>query len=73
MLVSLYICFRLCFRHIQTYSSVFQEHTHGYTEPWDIPITKYIGTQWYIHNTRLKTLTKAPSRTFELNAPLNTF
>ena len=34
MLLSLYSfnC-RFCFRHIQTYSSVLEEHTHAYSEP----------------------------------------
>ena len=40
----LYSCFRFCFRHIRTYSSIVQEHTYAYSEPWHIPITKHIQT-----------------------------
>ena len=81
MLLSLYSYFSFCFRHIQTYSSIIQEHTHAYSElcvclaysePCHILITKHIQTQRYIHNTILNIFTKAPSWTFDtvLNAPL---
>ena len=70
-----------CFRHIQTYSGIIQDHIHAYLElsvslaylkPWDIPITKYIQTLRYTHNTILNIFTKAQSWTFDanLNAPL---
>ena len=82
MLLSLYSCFRLCFRHIQTYSRIIQEHTHVYlvpsvslahSEPWHILITKPIPTPRYIHNTILNIFKKAPSWTFDtvLNPPLS--
>ena len=72
MLLSLYSYFRFCFRHIQTYSSIVQEHTYAYSEPWHIRITKHIQTPRHIHNTMLKIFTKAPSWTLDtaLNAPL---
>ena len=82
MLLSLYSYFRFCFRHIQTYSRIIQEHTHAYSvpsvslaysEPWHILITKHIQTPRYIHNTIFNIFTKAPSWTFDavLNAPLS--
>ena len=61
MILSLYNYFRFFFRYIQTYSSIIQEHTHAYSElcvslaysePWHIPITKYIQTPSYINNTQ---------------------
>ena len=70
------IYFRFCFTHIQTYSSIIQDHTHtysepcvslGYSKPWHIPITKHIQTLRYIHNTTLNIFTKAQSRTFDTN------
>ena len=70
MLLSLYNYFRLCSRHIQTYSRIIQEHTHAYSkpcvylvysEPWYILITKYIQTLRYIHNTILNIFTKCAS------------
>ena len=76
MLLCLYNYFRFCFRQIQTYSGIVQEHTqehtHAYSEPWHIPITKHIQTPRYIHNTILNIFTKAPSCTFDtvLNAPV---
>ena len=59
VLLSLYIYCRFCFRHIQIYSSIIQEHN-----------TKYIQTTRYIHNTILNIFTRAPSWTFDtvLNA-----
>ena len=73
--------FRFCFRHVLTYSSIIQEHTHAYSEPsvslayskpWHISITKHIQTLRYIHNTILNMFTKAQSSTFDsvLNAPV---
>ena len=73
--------FRFCFRHVLTYSSIIQEHTHAYSEPsvslayskpWHISITKHIQTLRYIHNTILNIFTKAQSCTFDtvLNAPV---
>ena len=73
---------RFCFRRIQTYSSIIQEHTHAYSEPcvslaypepWHNLITKHVQTPRYIHNTILNIFTKAPSWTFDkvLNAPLS--
>ena len=64
-----------------TYSSIIQEHTHAflepfvslvYSEPWHIPITKHFNTKRYIHNTILNIFTKASSWTFDtvLNAPV---
>ena len=44
----MYSYFRFCFRHVQIYSGIIQEHTHVYSEssaslayskPWHIPIT----------------------------------
>ena len=81
MLLSLYSSFRFCFRHVQTYSSIIQEHIHtqsqlsvslAYSKPWHISITKHIQTLRYIHNTILNIFTKAQSWTFDavLNAPL---
>ena len=81
MLRSLYSYFTFCFRHIQIYSSIAQEHTHpyqepcvslAYSEPWHIPIAKYIHAQMNIHNTVLNIFSKATSWTFDrvLNAPL---
>ena len=74
MLLSLYIYFLYsCFRHIQTYSSIIQEHTHAYSEacvsvayskPWHVLITKHIQTPRYIYNTILNIFTKAPSWEF---------
>ena len=80
MLLSLYNYFRFCFRHIQTYLTITQEHTHAYSkscvsqpysEPWHIPITRHIQTPWYIHTIVLKIFTKALPWTFDiiLNAP----
>ena len=78
MLLRLYNYFRFCFKHIQTYSSNIQEHTHAYSEfcvslaylgPWHILITEHI--QAPIHNTILSIFTKAPSWTF--NEVLNVF
>ena len=82
MLFSLYSYFRFCFRHIQTYSSIIQEHTHAYSEPyvslaysepWHILITKHIQTPRYIHNTILNIFTKTLSWAFDtvLNVPLS--
>ena len=73
--------FRFCFRHVLTYSSIIQEHTHAYSEPsvslayskpWHISIIKHIQTLRYIHNTILNIFTKAQSCTFDtvLNAPV---
>ena len=68
MLLSLYSYFRFCFRHIQTYSSIIQEHTHAYSEPclflvysepWYIFITDHIQTPRYIHNTILNIFHKS--------------
>ena len=68
MLLSLYGYFKFCLRHILTYSSFFQEHTHVYSElcvslpnsePW------HIQTLRYIHNTMLNILTKTPSLTLD--------
>ena len=65
-----YSYFRFCFRHVLTYSSIIQEHTHAYSEPsvslvflksWHISIPK---TVRYIHNTILNIFTKAQSCTF---------
>ena len=72
MLLSLCSYFRICFRHIQTNSSIVQEHNHTYSEPWHIRITKHIQTPRYIHNTILNIFAKAPSWNFDtvLNAPL---
>ena len=81
MLLSLHIYFRFCFRHVQTYSRIIQEHMHAYPELyvslaysklWHIPIKKHIQTLRYIHNTILNIFTKARSWTFDanLNAPL---
>ena len=81
MLLSLHSYFRFCFRHVLTYSSIIQEHTHAYSEPsvslayskpWHISITKHIQTLRYIHNTILNIFTKAQSCTFDtvLNAPV---
>ena len=70
----LYIYLRFFFRHVQTYSSIIQEHTHAhsepcvslaYSEPWHILITNYTQTPWYIHNTILNIFTKAPFWTFD--------
>ena len=79
VLLSLHSYFRFCFRHVQTYSSITQEHTHIYSESsvslaysksLPIPIKKHIQTQWYIHNAILNILTKAQYWTFDtvLNA-----
>ena len=81
MLLRLHSYFRFCFRHVQTYSSIIQEHTHAYSEPsvslayskpWHISITKHIQTLRYIHNTILNIFTKAQSWTFDtvLNVPV---
>ena len=73
MILSLYIYFRFCFRHIQTYSSIIREYTHAYSEicvslanlkPCYIPITKHLQTPRYIHNTILNIFTKVPYWTF---------
>ena len=77
----MYSYFRFCFRHVQTYSGIIQEHTHAqsepsvslaYSKPWHISITKHIQTLRYIHNTILNIFTKAQSCTFDtvLNAPV---
>ena len=67
MLLILYSYFRFRFRHIGTYSSIIQDHTHAYSEPcvplaysepWHIPTTKHIQTPRYIHNTILNIFTK---------------
>ena len=72
MLLSLNIFFRFCFRHLQTYSSIIQEHTYAYSEPcislvcsepWHILITKHVQAPRYINNTILNIFTKAPSWT----------
>ena len=72
--LSLQSYFTFCFRHIQTYSSIIQEHTHAYSqpcvslpnsEPWSIPIIKHIQTPRYNHNTTLNIFTKARSWTFD--------
>ena len=69
----MYSYLRFCFRHIQTYSSILQQHTHAYSEPWvslaysepwHILITKHIQTPRYLHNTILNIFTKTPSWTF---------
>ena len=65
MLLSLYSYSRFSFRHIQTYSSIIQEHTLAYSKPWPIPITKHIQTPRYIHNTILNIFAKAPSWMFD--------
>ena len=72
MLVSLNSYFRFCFRDIERYSSIFQEHTHAYSDRWHILIAKHIQTRRYIHNTILNSFTKAPSWTFDtvINVPL---
>ena len=81
MLLSLYSYFRFCFRFIQTYLSIIQEHSHAYSEPcvslahsepWHIPITNHIQISRHIHDTILNIFTKAPSQTLDtvLNAPL---
>ena len=73
MLLSLYSYFRLCFRQIQTYSSIVQEHTDAYLEPWHTPIPQHIQTPRYIYNAVLNIFTKASFWTFDtvLNAPLS--
>ena len=77
-LVILYSYFRFCFRPVQTYWNIVQEHNPAYSEPWvslaylepwQILITKYIQTPRYIHNAILNIFTKAPSWTF--NTVLN--
>ena len=52
------------------YSSIIQEHTHAYSEPWHILVTKHNQTPRYIHNTILNIFTKASSWSFDkvLNA-----
>ena len=59
MLLSWYSYFRLCFRHIQTYSSIIQEDTNvysepcvslAYSEPCHILITRHFQIPRYIHN-----------------------
>ena len=81
MLLSLHSYFKLCFKHVLTYSSIIQEHTHAYSEPsislaysrlWHISITKHIQTLRYIDNTILNIFTKAQSCTLDtvLNAPV---
>ena len=86
MLLSLHNYFRFCFKHVQTYSSIIQEHIHAYSElsvflaylkPFKLktlqtPITKHIQPLRYIQNTILNIFTKAQSWTFDanLNAPL---
>ena len=66
--------FKFCIRHIQSYSSITQEHTHAYAEPCvflaysetrQIPITKHIQVPRYIHNTILNIFTIPPSWTFD--------
>ena len=80
MLLGFYSYFRFCFRHIQTYLSIIQEHTPAYSEPfvslvysrtWHILITKHIQTSRYIDNAILKIYSKALSWMFAtvLNAP----
>ena len=82
MLLGLYSYFRFCFRHIQTYLSTIQEHTHAYSEPcvflaysepWHIPVTKHIQISRYIDNTILNIFSKATSWKFDtvLNAPVS--
>ena len=79
--LNLHSYFKFCFRQVQTYSSIIQEHTHAYSEPsvslvyskpWHISITKNIQTLRYIHNTILNIFTKAQSWTFDtvLNVPV---
>ena len=75
VLLNLHSCFRFCFRRVQTYSSIIQEHTHAYSKPcvsWHISITKHIQTLRYIHSTILNIFTKAQSCTFDtlLNVPV---
>ena len=83
MLLNLHRVLRFCFRHVQTYSNIIQEHIHAYSElsvflayskPWRVPITKHILTLQYIHNTILNIFTKAQLWTFDvvLNASLLT-
>ena len=76
MLLSLHSCFRFCFRHVSTYSSIIQEHIHAYSKlsvsfscskPWHIPIPKRIQTQLYIQITILNIFTKAHFSTFDAN------
>ena len=73
VLLSLYSYIKFCFRHIQTYSSIIQEHTHvylepsvslTYSEPWHIHITKDIPNPHCIHYTILNIFINAPSWTF---------
>ena len=82
MLLSLYVYFKFCFRHIQTYSSIMQEHIHAYSEicvslacsePWHIPVTGHAQTPRYIHNTISNISAKASFRIFDtvLNAPVS--
>ena len=81
VLLSLYSYFRFCFRHVLTYLSIIQEHTHAYlkpsvslaySKPRHISITKHFQTLWYIHNTLLNIFSKAQSCTFHavLNSPI---
>ena len=81
MLLILHSYFRFCFRHVQTYSNIIQEHIHAYSKlsvslayskHWHISITMQIQILRYIHNTILGIFTKAQSWTFDanLNAPL---
>ena len=79
--LSLHSYFKFCFRQVQTYSSIIQEHTHAYSEPsvslvcskpWHISFTKNIQTLRHIHNTILNIFTKAHSWRFDtvLNVPV---
>ena len=74
MLFSLYSYFSFCFRQMQTYSSIIQEHTQAdsetcvslpNSEPWHIPSTKDIPTPKYVHNTIFNIFTKPQSWTFD--------
>ena len=74
MLLSLHF---ICFSSRFSFKSKFM-HIHklsaslGYSKPWHIPITKYIRTLRYVHNTILNIFTKAQLWRFDavLNAPL---
>ena len=75
VLLSLCSYFMFCFKHVQTYSNIIQEHTHAYSEhclslpnsePW------HIQTPRYTHIIIFNIFTKASSWTFDavLNTPL---
>ena len=74
VLLSLHSYFRFCFRHVQTYSSIIQEHIHAlsefsvslaYSKPWHIPITKHIQTLRCIYNNHIKHFQKEQTWTFD--------